>query len=101
MFIYSASLLSIFDDLDLMFLRQSNRNNKRKYREVFFSEYLEEGTAIIVGIKSNQIVKHCVPSVKEGEKSGVSGSIVGRCIKTSIDWDTVRKEINKRRARMA
>ena len=62
--------------------------------EIIYSKKLNPGTAIFVGEKANQLVKHAVPKMKE--KCGVSGSIVGRCIKTIVPWTKVHKEVNKR-----
>lgn len=68
----------------------------RKYPEIFYSEFLSSGTAIIIGANANSRVRHGVPAVKEGEEKGVSGSIVGRSIKKLYSWDAVDKEIAKR-----
>lgn len=62
--------------------------------EILYSEKLSAGTAIFVGEKSNQLVKHAVPSSKE--ECGISGSVVGRCIDTIVPWEKVDKEVEKR-----
>jgi hypothetical protein len=54
---------------------------------------LEPGTAVIVGFDANQRVKHGVPPAPG---SGPNGSIVGRCIATSLPWPAVDREISKR-----
>jgi hypothetical protein len=58
---------------------------------------LQPGTAVIVGYHANQLVKHGVPVVK-GE-CGLSGSIVGRCIATTKEWEEVAKVVEKKRKR--
>ena len=72
----------------------------RKYKEVFFSEVLSAGTAVIVGRDANDRVKHGVPTMmkQEGQEGHhVSGSIVGRCISTVIPWEEVGKKVRKRK----
>ena len=66
----------------------------RKYPEVFFSQELQQGTAVLVGMNANMRVKHAVPPL-EGSP-GISGSIVGRCITREVPWDLVDKEVAKR-----
>ena len=63
----------------------------RQYEEIFYSEELNAGTAIIVGMNANARIKHGVPSIDQVEH--VSGSLVGRFIKTIIPWDDVEKKI--------
>ena len=63
----------------------------RQYKEVFYSEELKAGTAIIVGMDANARIKHGVPSIDQVEH--VSGSLVGRFIKTIIPWEDVKKKI--------
>ena len=57
-----------------------------------YNAVLQPGTAVIVGYDANQKVKHGVPAVAA---SAPSGSIVGRCIATSVPWPTVQKNIQK------
>ena len=64
----------------------------RQYPEVFFSRVLSAGTAVIVGTAANLRVKHGVPPIEgDAGENHVSGSIVGRCIDTVVDWDVVKK----------
>ena len=55
-----------------------------------FNQVLQPGTAVIVGYNANQKVKHGVPAVEE---CGPSGSIVGRCITTEVEWTEVYRKI--------
>ena len=65
----------------------------RDFAEVFYSQTLPAGTAIIVGMEANQRVKHGVPAITT--ETHMSGSLVGRSIKTRKSWDEVNKEIKK------
>lgn len=65
--------------------------------KVIYDEKLTQGTAVIVGMEANQKVKHGVPAIEH--KTGVSGSIVGRCIDDFLSWDRVKKEVEKRKNR--
>jgi hypothetical protein len=63
-----------------------------------YNQVLQPGTAVIVGMDANQKVKHGVPAVAE---SGPSGSIVGRCITTTLSWDEVREAVARSEATRA
>ena len=59
-----------------------------------FNEVVQPGTAIIMGMNANDMLKHGVPAVDE---CGPSGSIVLRSIKTSFAWDEVDAKIEEAR----
>lgn len=69
-----------------------------KAKEPFYCQPLEAGTAVFVRCRAkgaaNDIVQHGVPI--SDVKVGVSGSIVSRCITTTIPWDKLQHEIAKR-----
>lgn len=70
-----------------------------KENKPFFSKILKAGTAIFVrvncnDIDANSITQHSVPPMDK-KSVGSSGSIVGRAIKTTIDWNTVHRNIKK------
>lgn len=76
-------------------LKPNNTNDKVI---PFYKKVLNQGTAIFVRVNcmeldSNSIVQHGVPQQKE--HIGISGSLVGRSIKTIIKWDDVHKNIKK------
>jgi hypothetical protein len=78
-------------------LKQAKENlknaiNNREYKEVFYSKELPTGSAIIVGVNANAIVKHGVPAIAQIEH--LSGSIVGRCIETLYPWETIKKKLD-------
>ena len=52
------------------------------------------GTAIIIGYEANKRVKHGIPTIEKHDH--LSGSLVGRTIKTLIPWDEVSKNIRSR-----
>jgi len=70
----------------------------RKYPEIFYSKILEAGTAVIVGTKANARVKHGVPPIEKHEH--LSGSIVGRSIKTLVPWEHINRKINDRKRKV-
>lgn len=59
-----------------------------------FKKALPAGAAVIVGSDANGRVQHAVPPMNV--ECGISGSIVGRSIKTIVPWDQVDKEIGNR-----
>jgi hypothetical protein len=61
--------------------------------EVFWQQDLKAGTAVIVGMQTNELIKHGVP--KSDAPVGKSGSIVGRSIKSTLTWDAVMKKSDK------
>ena len=63
----------------------------RVHKEVFYSKELSAGTAVIVGFEANKRVKHGVPPIAKNDH--LSGSLVGRTIKTIIPWSDVVKKI--------
>lgn len=67
-------------------------------KEPFFCQALGAGTAVLVRCKAkdaaNSIVQHGVPV--SANTVGVSGSIVSRCITTTIPWDKLQREVSKR-----
>ena len=65
----------------------------RLHKEIFFSKELAAGTAIIVGTAANARVKHGVPPIEP--INHLSGSIVGRCIETVIEWDVIKKKLEQ------
>jgi ribosomal protein L11 len=65
----------------------------RPHKEIFFSKELAAGTAIIVGTAANARVKHGVPPIEQ--INHLSGSIVGRCIETVIEWDVIKKKLEQ------
>jgi hypothetical protein len=70
------------------------KSGKPEFRdEVFWQQDLKAGTAVIVGMQTNELVKHGVP--KSDAPVGKSGSIVGRSIKSTLTWDAVMKKSDK------
>jgi hypothetical protein len=62
--------------------------------KTIYSKVLQPGTAVIVGSAANKMVKHSVPSTDDGEDH-VSGSLVGRWIKTLMPWSYVKTKIKE------
>ena len=65
---------------------------------VVWSQVLEPGTAVIVGIDANSKVKHGVPAIDDKD-CGVSGSIVGRSIAWTMPWSVVDKRTSALKAK--
>ena len=63
-------------------------------REVVWSERLPAGAAVFTNRPGNEALQHGVPPTLENV--GMSGSLVGRCIRTVVPWDQVVKEAAKR-----
>jgi alkylated DNA repair dioxygenase AlkB len=71
----------------------------RMYPEIFYSKTLEAGTAVIVGTNANARVKHGVPPIEK--KDHLSGSIVGRSIKTVMSWENIERKINGKKRKLS
>lgn len=56
---------------------------------VLFEKILPAGTSIVVDMKTNEITRHGVPIMKGNV--GISGSIVGRDIKTFVTFKEIKK----------
>ena len=64
--------------------------------ETVFRKKLPVGSMVIVRTgTANTELKHGVPRLQNGQTCGASGSIVFRCIKTRVPWDTVKQNVAK------
>jgi hypothetical protein len=86
-----AAVVSAADELKSAKAALKSATKNRQHKEIFWSKELKAGTGIIFGTAANARVKHGVPAITKSDH--LSGSIVGRCIKTVISWDDIKKKL--------